>query len=116
MGMKERLTLIIGPPGTGKTLTITALAANLMKCLENPPKILICAPSNSAADYIAQRFQDIPLLAGKYLRIHSEKREDIYNIDFRDLKPYSPLYKLIYESNEYEHKEDEMRISGINRR
>lgn len=53
--LKNRLTLIQGPPGTGKTLVVGALCANWMKEREYVPRILICAPSNTAADLIADR-------------------------------------------------------------
>jgi Rad3-related DNA helicase len=55
MALKERLSLIQGPPGCGKTLVVTAIVANWMKNPAEMPKILICAPSNTAADFIAER-------------------------------------------------------------
>ena len=55
MAFSERLSVIQGPPGCGKTLVVVALAANWMKNIEEPPKLLICAPSNTAADFIAER-------------------------------------------------------------
>jgi DNA polymerase III delta prime subunit len=55
MALMERLSLIQGPPGCGKTLVVTAIVANWMKNPAEMPKILICAPSNTAADFIAER-------------------------------------------------------------
>lgn len=62
MALKERLSIIQGPPGTGKTQVVAALVANWMKNKEDTPKVLICAPSNNAADFIAERLQQIPSL------------------------------------------------------
>ncbi|MBY0545008.1 MAG: AAA family ATPase, partial [Gammaproteobacteria bacterium] len=44
--------LLQGPPGTGKTTTIVAIAHTLV---EKKERILICAPSNKAAQVIAER-------------------------------------------------------------
>jgi Rad3-related DNA helicase len=61
MALRERLSIIQGPPGTGKTLVLSAIVANWMKD-PDPPKILICAPSNTAADFIAERLALLPIL------------------------------------------------------
>jgi AAA domain len=57
MAFKQRLSLIQGPPGTGKTLVVAALATHWIhsKTGDRDNKILICAPSNTAADFIADR-------------------------------------------------------------
>ena len=59
---------------------------------------MICAPSNSAADNIAQRLAQIPALHGLYVRFYPEKRENLFNIDFDNLKEYSLLHKFFYQS------------------
>jgi hypothetical protein len=53
--MNERLSLIWGPPCTGKTFTLAAIVDNWLK-QKLKTKILICAPSNYAADLITERF------------------------------------------------------------
>ncbi|TFK28524.1 RNA helicase [Coprinopsis marcescibilis] len=46
--------VVFGPPGTGKTITIVEAIRQVLKA--NPrAKVLACAPSNSAADIIAER-------------------------------------------------------------
>ncbi|KAH6909394.1 RNA helicase [Coprinopsis sp. MPI-PUGE-AT-0042] len=46
--------IVFGPPGTGKTITIVEAMRQLLQ--KNPQtRILACAPSNSAADLIAER-------------------------------------------------------------
>jgi len=46
----HHFTIIQGPPGTGKTTTIAALVAHLLNNRQGP--ILVCAPSNIAADHV----------------------------------------------------------------
>ena len=49
--------LISGPPGTGKTFVLTKIIKNFSKEAnddKNDDKILVCAPSNSATNNIAQ--------------------------------------------------------------
>ena len=49
------LNMIQGPPGTGKTFLASFIIYNIFKKRENTSdKILVCAPSNSAADNLAQ--------------------------------------------------------------
>jgi len=62
--------------------------------------ILICTPSNAAADLIAERFRTIPMLNGNYIRLESEHREDIFNIDMNKVKEYQILHKIFTMSQE----------------
>jgi hypothetical protein len=67
-----------------------------MKNLKKIPRILVCAPSNTAADFIAERHFQIPLIQDKVIRFYPDKREDIFNIDVDKLKPYHMLAKILY--------------------
>ncbi|KAG8926685.1 hypothetical protein FRC01_008506 [Tulasnella sp. 417] len=50
--------VIWGPPGTGKTITVVEAIRQVLR--KNPnARILACAPSNSAADLIAQRLTSL---------------------------------------------------------
>lgn len=73
--------------------------ANWMK-QPDCPTILICAPSNTAADLIAQRLQGIPSLQNKFIRFTTEKTEDIFNIDVENLKSYELAYKNVFMSEQ----------------
>jgi hypothetical protein len=66
------------------------------------PKVLVCAPSNTAADYIAERLYQIPMLQDKMVRFYSDKREDIFNINIERLKPYHLLYKILFMDREWQ--------------
>ncbi|GJE90147.1 DEXXQ/H-box helicase domain-containing protein [Phanerochaete sordida] len=47
--------VLFGPPGTGKTVTIVEAILQLLSHAKKEARILACAPSNSAADIIAER-------------------------------------------------------------
>ncbi len=51
-------------------------------------KILICTPSNAAADNIAERLSGIEFLKGKYVRIVTEKLENIMHAKIDNLKDF----------------------------
>ncbi|TVR87502.1 MAG: AAA family ATPase [Saprospirales bacterium] len=48
----EDISVIHGPPGTGKTTTLKHLIINLV---QRKNKVLVCAPSNAATDWIASQ-------------------------------------------------------------
>ena len=48
------IALLHGPPGTGKTRTLVGAVSALLLC-EPRPRVLVCAPSNAAADELALR-------------------------------------------------------------
>jgi hypothetical protein len=52
-----------------------------MKNWKNVPRILDCAPSNTAADFIAERVYQIPMLMDKVIQFYPDKREDVFNIN-----------------------------------
>jgi helicase MOV-10 len=49
--------IVFGPPGTGKTVTIVEAIRQLLH-RDDKVKILVCAPSNSAADLVATKLID----------------------------------------------------------
>lgn len=61
--VEPNVGLIIGPPGTGKTNVICNIILSLMSKqlakTKTKPKLLICAPSNEAADAIVRRILEI---------------------------------------------------------
>ncbi|GFW82752.1 RNA helicase Mov10l1 [Trichonephila clavipes] len=66
--------IIFGPPGTGKTIT---LVESVLQVHENIPesRIIICTPSNSAADLVAQRIIESNLIdTEQMVRLNSYQR------------------------------------------
>ena len=97
MALKERLTIIQGPPGTGKTMVVGSIVSNWL--INDPTlSILICAPSNAAANLIAERLAKIEGLKDKYIRLCSAKREDVLHTDWTSIKPHQLLSTVMEES------------------
>jgi Tfp pilus assembly protein PilE len=98
--LRAGLTLITGGPGTGKTTTmVSAVRAALTTCTQ----VLVCAPSNAAADLLTER---LAASGVKVLRIGNPARisEEIlpYTMDHLigshgDAKEIKRLRKLAYE-------------------
>ncbi|KAG8924470.1 hypothetical protein FRC01_011457 [Tulasnella sp. 417] len=79
--------IVFGPPGTGKTVTIVEAIRQVLAW--NPDaKILACAPSNNAADIIADRLRDT-LSAAKLFRLNAPSRVKTLP---RSLESYSLRY------------------------
>lgn len=92
--------VIHGPPGTGKTTTlVAAVQASLLTC----PQVLVCAPSNTAADLLTEKMAQAGL---KVLRIGNPAKisDEIlpYTFDYQisqheDAKEIKRLRKLAFE-------------------
>lgn len=65
--------LISGPPGTGKTKTIIEIALQLLKDTSAHGHILLCAPSDPAADTLVHRLQQ-HLKTSEMLRLNRPGR------------------------------------------
>ncbi|KAK3055742.1 hypothetical protein LTS18_011781, partial [Coniosporium uncinatum] len=65
--------LISGPPGTGKTKTLVEIALQLIRHTSGVSHILVCAPSDPAADTLAQRLRHW-LGPAKMLRLNAFQR------------------------------------------
>ncbi|PKS11371.1 hypothetical protein jhhlp_003133 [Lomentospora prolificans] len=65
--------LVSGPPGTGKTKTVIETAVQLLKQSQRDTHILLCAPSENAADTLAIRLRD-HLQPGELFRMNRPTR------------------------------------------
>ena len=79
---KNILNLIQGPPGTGKTFLSSFIVYNIFKYRKDKSqKILLCAPSNAAADNLALSLIKLNQVIDnkiKILRVFAKSREYIY--------------------------------------
>ncbi|XP_014225088.1 putative helicase mov-10-B.1 [Trichogramma pretiosum] len=66
--------ILWGPPGTGKTSTLVEAICQI--CMYKEDKILVCTPSNTAADVITKRILEyIPTLDKDIYRMYSFSKE-----------------------------------------
>ena len=73
-GREGGLCLIQGPPGTGKSTVSVAI----VKELSRKSQVLVCAPSNTAADHLAERLDKAGV---NVVRLMARSREDVYLIE-----------------------------------
>ncbi|KIO21002.1 hypothetical protein M407DRAFT_219502 [Tulasnella calospora MUT 4182] len=96
MGPGSAPFIIHGPFGTGKTTTLVE-AIQQLYARDNDVRILACAPSNSAADNIATRLQNVG--RSNLLRMNATTRE-YETLQPPDLKRFQSDYGLIYPDPE----------------
>ncbi|KAM9229282.1 RNA helicase Mov10l1 [Dugong dugon] len=78
--------ILFGPPGTGKTVTIIEAVLQVY-CALPDSRILVCAPSNSAADLVCLRLHESQVLRpGAMVRVNATCRFEETIIDA--VKPY----------------------------
>uniref|UniRef100_H0UXJ7 RNA helicase Mov10l1 n=1 Tax=Cavia porcellus TaxID=10141 RepID=H0UXJ7_CAVPO len=78
--------ILFGPPGTGKTMTIIEAVLQVHHALQDS-RILVCAPSNSAADLVCLRLHESRVLRpASMVRVNATCRFEETIIDA--IKPY----------------------------
>ena len=53
---------------------------------------------NFTADLVAQALTDIDMIKKKVCRVYSDTREDIFNVNIKDLPEWSILYKMLFDT------------------
>ncbi len=71
-----------------------------MKNYQAGMKILVCAPSNSASDLLAERLFSVLPLQSKIIRYQSTRKEDIFNVNPYNVRPYTLLSKILFMSED----------------
>ncbi|CAJ0918064.1 unnamed protein product [Ranitomeya imitator] len=78
--------ILFGPPGTGKTVTVIEAILQIHYALPDS-RILVCAPSNSAADLVCLRLHESGQLErGSMVRVNASSRQEETINDI--VKPY----------------------------
>ncbi|XP_006157650.1 RNA helicase Mov10l1 isoform X1 [Tupaia chinensis] len=78
--------ILFGPPGTGKTVTIIEAVLQVHHALPDS-RVLVCAPSNSAADLVCLRLHESKVLRpGAMVRVNATCRFEETIIDA--IRPY----------------------------
>ena len=93
------LNMIQGPPGTGKTFLASYIIYNIFKKRnDNSDKILVCAPSNSAADNLAQYLINLRNCLSpeekekiKILRVYPKTKELLDNNILKEISLHNKL-------------------------
>ncbi|EAR87968.2 AAA domain protein (macronuclear) [Tetrahymena thermophila SB210] len=108
----QGICMLQGPPGTGKTHTLLGLLAGLYHYIKKnqdhtKPKIMICAPSNTAVDEIVSRIIEHDLIApgGQKVKVN------VIRIGAIDYVPSENVKKACLEY-QIERKMKEMKMNG----
>ena len=116
------LNMIQGPPGTGKTFLASFIIYNIFKKRkDSSDKILVCAPSNSAADNLAQYLLNLINSSElkteekekmKILRVYPKVKELFENDILKEISLHNKL-KILLEKFK-KSKQEEKKKQNIN--
>lgn len=95
------IAIVHGPPGTGKT---TTLIYSIVETLRNETQVLVCAPSNAAADLLVEKLGDRQvsvLRVGNPARITKGVIDKTLDVKITQHSNYKTLKSLRKRSEEY---------------
>lgn len=88
------VSIVHGPPGTGKT---TTLVEAIYETLHRENQVLVCAQSNTAVDWIAEKLTDrgVPVLRiGNPTRVNDKMLSFTYERKFESHPDYAELWSI----------------------
>lgn len=88
------VSIVHGPPGTGKT---TTLVEAIYETLHRENQVLVCAQSNTAVDWIAEKLVDrgVPVLRiGNPTRVNDKMLSFTYERQFENHPAYAELWGI----------------------
>ena len=90
----KEVAIVHGPPGTGKT---TTLVEAIYETLHRENQVLVCAQSNTAVDWIAEKLVDrgVPVLRiGNPTRVNDKMLSFTYERQFESHPDYAELWGI----------------------
>lgn len=91
---QKEVAIVHGPPGTGKT---TTLVEAIYETLHRENQVMVCAQSNTAVDWIAEKLVDrgIPVLRiGNPTRVNDKMLSFTYERRFESHPDYAELWSI----------------------
>lgn len=69
--------------------------------LQNPKEqILVATSMNLTADLVAEALYEIEAIKDMICRVNSTSREDIFNVDIKELPEWSMIYKMLFDTKQ----------------
>lgn len=116
------VAVVHGPPGTGKT---TTLVEAVYETLRREVQVLVCAQSNMAVDWIAEKLADRGvnvLRIGNPIRVTDRMLSDTYERRFEAHPAYSQLWSIrrtirqLYDNPSGNHESRHQKIARLKER
>ena len=62
-------------------------------------QILVATSMNFTADLVADALYNLDVIRNKVCRVYSDTREDIFNVNIKELPEWSILHKMLFDTD-----------------